>query len=398
MLLSPAPEVTSVRVYPGRVSWIDVAIAALVVISALRGWSQGVVRQLGGILGRVLGFVTGCYVASDVTSHVSEVAWRPLDAVLVIIACTVAGGLVLRMLAGIVARRLRQGHLGVVDSLLGASVGVVGTLVTCWLVAAAVAGAPWSSVGRSINQSVILRAVQRILPSPPAVESRLQSVLDQINAPNLFAGIISPTLPAVAHHSLAVTHFVPAPAGVVTVEANGSCHLFSQGTGFVVAPGEVVTAAHLIAGQKTVRVNSIVGRVVLFDARTDLAVIRAAGLAMTPLELGSAPPRGSLGTVVGFVAPNDRTWSAAVYLGSVVAPGRDIYSGALFPRTMDVVTSSITTSEAGAPVLVHGVVVGVVAQRAVASPRLLYAVPVNQLRAQLTRVTGATVSTQRCVS
>ena len=188
------------------------------------------------------------------------------------------------------------------------------------------------------------------------------------------------------------------PAGVVTVEANGSCHLFSQGTGFVVAPGEVVTAAHLIAGQKTVRVNSIVGRVVLFDARTDLAVVRAAGLAMTPLELGSAPPRGSLGTVVGFVAPNDRTWSAAVYLGSVVAPGRDIYSGALFPRTMDVVTSSITTSEAGAPVLVHGVVVGVVAQRAVASPRLLYAVPVNQLRAQLARVTGATVSTQRCVS
>ncbi len=398
MLLSGADQVVSGGVYPGRMSWIDVAIAALVVISALRGWSQGVLRQLGGILGRVAGFVVGCYLAADVTSHVSEVAWRPFDAILVIIACTVAGGLVLRVIAGFLSRRLHEGHLGVVDSVLGASVGVVGTLITCWLLAAVVAAAPWSSVGHSISHSVILRSVQRVLPSPPAVESRLQGVLDQVNVPSLFANVIAPTLPDVAHNALGVTHFVPAPAAVVNVEANGSCHLFSQGSGFVVAPGEVVTAAHLIAGERTVRVDSVVGRVVLFDARTDLAVIRAPGLAMTPLSLGAAPSRGSLGDVVGFVASNDRTWSAAVYLGSVVAPGRDIYSGPVFSRTMDLVSSRVTASEAGAPVLVHGAVVGVVAQRAVAGSHLLYAVPVDQLREQLSRVTGATVSTQRCVN
>ena len=379
-------------------SWIDVAIAALVVISALRGWSQGLLRQIGGILGRIIGFVAGCYLAADVTSHVSEVAWRPLDAILIIIACVVVGGLIMRLVGGIFSKLLHEARLGVVDSVLGASVGVAGTLVTCWFFAAILTGVPWSSVGQSINHSVILRTVQRVMPSPPSVESRLQGVLDQVNVPSLFADVVAPTLPGVAHEALTTTHFVGAPAGVVDVEASGACHLFTQGTGFVVAPGEVVTAAHLLAGQKKVWVGSTLSHVVLFDPRSDIAVVRVPGLTAQPLTLSTSPSRGTRGDVVGFTASNDRTWSTAVYLGSVVAPGRDIYSGPLFARTLDVVVSSVTTSEAGAPVLVHGAVVAVVAQRAPIDSGVVYAIPVSQLRAQLASVTSATVSTQRCVN
>jgi hypothetical protein len=65
---------------------------------------------------------------------------------------------------------------------------------------------------------------------------------------------------------------------------------------------------------------------------------------------------------------------------------------------MDIVVSSVTTSEAGAPVLVHGAVVAVVIQRAPIDSGAVYALPVSQLRAQLASVTSATVSTQRCVN
>jgi S1-C subfamily serine protease len=230
------------------------------------------------------------------------------------------------------------------------------------------------------------------------VEGRLQSLLDEINVPSLFANVVAPTVPALAHGALTTKHFVVSPVGVVAVEASGGCHLINNGTGFVVAPGEVVTAAHLLAGQKLVMVDSMAGRVVLFDPRSDLAVVRVLGLDAAPLSLGSPPSRGTQGDVVGYVTPNDRASSVAVYLGSVVAPGRDIYSGPVFSRTMDVIASPITTSESGSPVLVHGAVVGVVIERAVVDTTLAYAIPVAQLRAQLARVTSATVSTQRCVS
>ena len=398
MLVSAVTALSPGDVYPGQVSWIDVAIAALVVISGLRGWSQGLLRQLGGILGRIIGLVLGFYLAASIAPRITEAVWRPLDVVLIIVTCTVACGLIVHFIGGIFSNRLHEGRLGLVDSVLGAGVGVVGMLVTCWFVAALLAVVPWSSVGQSVNHSLILKYVQHVLPSPPAVEGRLQSLLDEINVPSLFANVVAPTVPALAHGALTTKDFVVSPVGVVAVEASGGCHLINNGTGFVVAPGEVVTAAHLLAGQKLVLVDSMAGRVVLFDPRSDLAVVKVLGLDAAPLSLGSPPSRGTQGDVVGYVTPGDRASSVAVYLGSLVAPGRDIYSCPVFSRTMDVIASTITTSESGSPVLVHGAVVGVVIERAVVDTTLAYAVPVAQLRAQLARMTSATVSTQRCVS
>jgi hypothetical protein len=82
----------------------------------------------------------------------------------------------------------------------------------------------------------------------------------------------------------------------------------------------------------------------------------------------------------------------------VTAPGRDIYSGAVFSRTMDVVVAPLTTDESGAPVMVNGVVRAIVAQRAVSDTSLNYAIPVAQLRAQLSHVSPTRVSTQRCIN
>ena len=81
-----------------------------------------------------------------------------------------------------------------------------------------------------------------------------------------------------------------------------------------------------------------------------------------------------------------------------MAPGRDIYSGPLFARSMDAVISTLNAMELGAPVLVNNAVVGVVAQRASANASLAYAVPVAQVRSELSRVSSQGVSTQRCIN
>ena len=379
-------------------SWIDVAIASLVVVSGLRGWSQGLVRQFGALLGRLIGLIGGIYLAVAVVPHVAATAWRPLDAVLIVIASTVAGSLILRYFGGVFSRRVHEGRLGWADSFLGASVGVVGMLISCWLVAALLTVVPWSTVGTSINRSVILRYVQRVLPTPPAVASRLQGVLSQLNVPSLFADVVGPALPSYVAHPLATRHDVTTPAGVVRVVATGSCHVTNAATGFVLAPHEVVTVAHAVAGERTFSVAGRKSRVVAFDPVSDLAVLSTPGLDVAPLALASSSPSRSAAQVVGYRSSTDRAATQALIAGRVTGTGRDIYSGPVFTRTMDVVVASLTTSEYGAPVLVKDQVVGVVAQRVVADRALVYAIPLRQLRAVMALVSVTPVSTQRCVN
>jgi uncharacterized membrane protein required for colicin V production len=398
MLVSGVEAFGSGDVYPVQMSWIDVAIASLVVIAGLRGWSQGLLRHLGAFLGRIIGLVAGCYLAVSLAPRITAVAWRPLDIILIIGVSIVAGGLIMRYFGGVFSVRIHESRLGIADSVLGASVGVVGMLVTCWFIAAVLAVVPWSTVGQSINRSLILRNIQRVLPSPPAVESRLQGVLSEINVPSLFANVVAPTLPSNLHGTFITKHHVTTPTGVVSLVAYGGCNLFHHVTGFVVAPGEVATVAHALAGEKSVQVQGHAGQVVLYDPRSDLAVVKVAGLSTSVLALGTVTAPRSLGEVVGYQTTSDRVSTGALVLGSVTAPGRDIYSGAVFSRTMDVVVAPLTTDESGAPVMVNGVVRAIVAQRAVSDTSLNYAIPVAQLRAQLSHVSPTRVSTQRCIN
>ncbi len=385
-------------VYPVHMSWIDVAVASLVVIATLRGWSQGLLRQLGSFLGRVLGLVGGCYLAVEVAPHIRDTVWRPLDVILIIGVSTVAGGLLLRYFGGVFSARLRESRLGLADSGLGAAVGAVGMLVTCWFVAVLLSVVPWSSVGRSINKSVILRYVQQVLPSPPAVEGRLQAVLSEVNVPSLFSNVVAPLLSGKPPRLLATVHHVSSPSAVEPVFAWGGCDGDTSGTGFAVAPDEVVTTAHLLAGQSSVVVAGRSATVVGYDPSSDLAVLRVVGLNVSPLGVSSSPATRSSAQVVGYPTPNDRARSDAYVLGQVRAPGRDIYSGPVFLRTMDVVAAPLDPAESGAPVLVDGQVAAVIVERAVADTDLDYAVPASQLRQDLAGVTSRAVSTQRCLS
>ena len=85
-------------------------------------------------------------------------------------------------------------------------------------------------------------------------------------------------------------------------------------------------------------------------------------------------------------------------LGQVRAPGRDIYSGPVFTRSLDVVVTPLSDDESGSPVLVNGQVVAMVLERAVNDSNFVYAVAATQIRADLSHPMGPTVSTQRCVS
>ena len=81
-----------------------------------------------------------------------------------------------------------------------------------------------------------------------------------------------------------------------------ACNRGQEGSGWVVARERVVTNAHVVAGMETATLRihgtgrSYTGRVVIFDAKRDLAVLAVPGLPADPLRAGARPgARGQRG-------------------------------------------------------------------------------------------------------
>src|SRR5918998_3936869 len=84
-----------------------------------------------------------------------------------------------------------------------------------------------------------------------------------------------------------------------------ACGLGIEGTGWVAAPDLVVTNAHVVAGQISTGVQPegmgvpLPARVVVFDQKNDLAVLRVNNLRLPPLSFAE-PDEGESVAILGF--------------------------------------------------------------------------------------------------
>jgi len=259
----------------------------------------------------------------------------------------------------------------------------------------------WGTVSTAINRSVILRAMQHDLPAPPSVEGKLQSVLSAAHLPSLYASVTDPSFADSVRATLGATTVASGPDGVVKVIASSGCAFTVEGTGFVTGPDEVVTDAHLIAGQHDITVNGLGATVALFDPLQDLAVLRVAGLTDAPLLVASSQPTVSARvSVVGFQTASDvKTSAPGAYEGTVTAPSRSIYSGGLFLRRFALVAANVTVGNSGSPVLYRGTVVGVVIAKSSVTAHVAFAEPAVALARDLSKVSATSrASTQSCLN
>ncbi len=156
-------------------------------------------------------------------------------------------------------------------------------------------------------------------------------------------------------------------ASVVRIET-----LNSVGTGFVVAPGRVLTAAHVVEGtdEPTVVIdgNGLTGRVVNADPRLDVALLDVNGLDAPALAFATDPPK-VLDDVYVFGNP----------LGGVTSASRGIVS-AVSERTVQT-DAAVNPGNSGGPLLNGaGEVVGLVISKNAEAEGVSFAVPVGRLQ------------------
>jgi len=394
-------------------NWVDFVLLAVVALAGVHGLRLGAAMQVLTFGGLLLGLVLGALAAPPVAKAVHGATAKTLVALTVLIGvATIVSGLG-RLLGARSGHFLQRLRLGPVDSALGVVVAVACALVVTWLVAILLQQTRYSSLDRSLQQSRIVRALDAVLPPIPSVFAGVERFLAQNGFPVVFAGLPPQTaapvsLPTDASARAAVLH---AEGSTVQVAGQG-CGVIQEGSGFVVAPGLVVTNAHVVAGIASPDVIDATGRhpatAALFDPRLDIAVLRVPGLADLPLTVDDAiVGRGTTGVVMGFPGGGPLTARKAGVAAAFDAVGLDIYGTSQTTREIYQLDAVVQPGNSGGPLvasgdptIADGTVIGVVFARSTTNTTVGYALAMPAVRADVASAQARTakVSTGACVS
>jgi S1-C subfamily serine protease len=288
------------------VDWIIVAFTAIL---AAFGFRRGFIVGVLSFAGFAIGAFLGTRLAPLLLSQGSSSPYAPA---LGLVGALLAGAILASGLEGLgfrLRRALALPGIGALDGLLGAVLGAALALGIVWLVAAVVAQAPsYTQLRADVQRSAILRELNVLLPPSGPILNALARLdpLPSISGPS---PDVAPPPPRIAR-----TPGVRAAEHSVVRVLGTACGLAIEGSGWVVAPDQIVTNAHVVAGEQdtTVEVGgsspSLPTRVVAFDPRDDVAVLYVPDLGLSRLRLVDEPAAGDAGAILGY--PEDGPFDA----------------------------------------------------------------------------------------
>jgi S1-C subfamily serine protease len=183
-----------------------------------------------------------------------------------------------------------------------------------------------------------------------------------------------------------------------------ACDDRQVGSGWVAAPGVVVTNAHVVAGEHATAVQDATGRtlpaqVVTFDPVHDVAVLHVPALTEPPLPI-TAGSVGEVGAVYGHPKGGPLQASPARIGDEILAVGTDIYRTGSSRRHVYVLAARLEPGDSGgALVNARGAVVGMAFAIDPGRVATAYALTDAEITPVLAEATGlqAPVNTGRCL-
>lgn len=391
--------------------WLDLALFALAAAAAISGWLNGAAASGFALLGVGIGATSGLLVAPHLVRELDDPLVR-LMVGLAVIAVMVIIGQIAGVTIGRAARRYISGTgARFVDSTIGAVLQAVAVLLVAWLVAIPVAAQEGTVPGKAVRGSTVLAKIDDVTPEQlQKIPAAFTAVLGTTGLPDILGPFgttpmqeVPPPDP-VLDGSEVVTAVEPSVLKVLGRAE--SCSRALEGTGFVVAPGLVMTNAHVVAGTESVKIESggeeFDANVVTYDPGVDIAVLRVPGLQAPVLPM--AQERSSTGDdaiVVGYPGNGPYRPDAARIRERVTLRGPDIYREETVEREVYILRGTVREGNSGGPLITpQGEVAGVVFGAAMDAPDTGYALTVEQVLPQLQAAVDADepVSTGRCVS
>jgi S1-C subfamily serine protease len=382
------------------IDWLIVAFTALL---AFYGYLQGFIVGALSLVGFALGAFVGARIAPLLLSGGSHSQYAPLFGLL---GALLAGGVLASGFEGVAVRArsvLRLPGLRTIDGLLGAALTACVGLGIAWIVGAVAIGTTTSpSLRDRLQSSAILSELDQLLPPSGPILNALARIdpLPAVNGPT--ANVPPPT-----RGILAAAGVRAARASVVRVLGT-ACGLGIEGSGWVAAPGLVVTNAHVVAGESDTIVQpgggspDLRATIVAFDPRNDIAVLQVPGLAERPLAIAGGARTGGAAAILGY--PQDGPFDAEP---GRVGPTQDIrtedaYGDGPFVRSITSLRGLVRPGNSGGPLVDASgrVVATVFAAITGGSNQGGFAVPNRLVRSELAvaRAARAPVIASRCAA
>ena len=359
---------------------VDVVIIVVALLAAVQGARVGGLVQVCAIVGFFSGLFVGALLASQTIKWAHSPTARTAVALSTMLLIAFSLGMVGRIVGGMMTSHVHAGPARSIDSVIGVAVALVAALVTVWLLASTMVNSSSVALDNAILQSRIIKALDSALPAPPTVFSQAQGFLSEEGFPPVFGALAPASARPVPLPTDASLRQAVLAAGPSTVKVEGfGCGVLQEGSGFVAAPGLVVTNAHVVAGirQPLVQVGSTLRpvEVLYFDPSFDLAVLRVPGLTAPVLHLDpSTVPEGTQGVVLGYPGGGPFAADGAGVMALFQAEGRDIYGHGLTVRNVYELDAEVRPGNSGGPlVLPDGEVVGVVFSRSTVDDAIGYA-------------------------
>jgi S1-C subfamily serine protease len=281
-----------------KLDWIIVAFAAAL---AAFGFRQGFIVGALSFVGFAAGAFLGTRVGPLLLPKGSASPYAPAFG---LIGALLGGAMLASGLEGLgfmLRRTIVVPGVGLLDGVLGAALGAALALGIVWIVAAVAAQTPGQRQLRAdIQRSAILSNLNKLLPPSGPILNALSRLdpLPSITGPS--PNVAAPE-PRIAH-----TPGVRAASRSVVRVLGTACGLAIEGSGWVAAPGLIVTNAHVVAGEQDTTVEpgghvpSLPAQAVAFDATDDIAVLRVTELSLPSLRLVPNPPSGRSGAILGY--------------------------------------------------------------------------------------------------
>lgn len=369
---------------------VDWVLVGAIIAFAWAGWRQGFV--VGAL--SFAGFLGGGLAAVFLLPGVIEgfVPEGPMRAVVLagsILACALAGQVASSLAGRTLRGQMTWSPVQFVDNLAGAALNVLALAVITWIVASALSALPATS--GSIRSSRLVVALDSIVPDQVRNGfTRLRDTVGSTTAPQVFSAlgeITGPDVPEVDPRAVRTRGVRSAMESVVRIRGEApKCDASVTGSGFAIGRSLVLTNAHVVAGIDQPRIElpngeMRTGKVMAFDPRLDVAVLRVPDLGLPVLDFSPSRPRtGDDAVVMGFPDGAGLVVAAARIRADFRARGNDIYGKAGVDREVVSFRGEVKPGNSGGPLVSpRGSVFGMVFGSGLSDPQTGYAIAVSDL-------------------
>jgi hypothetical protein len=378
------------------VTRVDALVLVLVAVAALSGMRKGLIGSALSAVGVFAGAILGARIAPHLLLDGESSPYTPVVGLLGAATGAILLETVGTLVGGSLRRSLRLTPLRTVDTAGGILFGAIAGLVVAWVAGAVALHLPGQTgLREAVQRSLVLQELNHVVP--PA---RLMDAIERVDP---FPTIVGPAVPDEPPDPALLDQPGVGEAAPSVVRVLGSaCGLAVSGSGWIAGPGRVVTAAHVVAGQRrtTVELSAAGGErfravVYSFDARNDVAVLHVEGLSAPALTLAE-PRENEAVAILGYPESGPFTAVPGRVGRTSIVVTQDAYGHGPVRRSVTALRGQVRQGNSGGPAVYGDGSVATTVFAARVEGGGGYGVPREPVGAALESATGP-VSTGSCV-